>query len=152
MARAILGDGLQDGDLLGRRAALVAQAEGVGGADDHIGLVATGGLQALPALEVQHQADARAAGLMRQGGHDLLGPRHLRHALGVDEGRGLDAGDPAGLQPVDQLDAVVHRQDGGLRLQSVARADLDDLDFAAHGRSPVSRDRYRIRSTGLPLL
>ena len=71
---------------------------------------------------------------MRQGGHDLLGPGHLRHALGVDEGHHLHALRPGGFQARDHFQLLADLQQGLLVLQAVARADLHDLDLAAHHR------------------
>ena len=51
-----------------------------------------------------------------------------------------------GLEPADQLELVLDREDGGFVLQPVARADFDDLYEPAHGV-----DRYRVRITHLPL-
>ena len=77
--------------------------------------------------------------LMRQGGHDLLGAGHLRHALGIDEGDHLLAPDAGGFQPADQVELLVDVEHGLLVLQAVAGADFDDLDLAGHqGASLVS--------------
>ena len=89
-----------------------------------------GGQRAVPAALVEHQADARAAVGVRQGGHDRLGAGHLRHAALVDERHRLDPPGAAGLQAADEVDLVRRLQDGLLVLQPVARADFDDLDEA----------------------
>jgi hypothetical protein len=120
----------------GHPRALVADAEAVGGAHHHIGLVDAAGHGPVPAALVQHQADARASGLPRQGGHDLLGPGHLRHAARIDEAHRLDAPGAGGLQAADELDLVRRFQHRLLVLQPVARAHLHDLDQAAHGLGP----------------
>ena len=71
----------------------------------------------------------------RQGGHDLLGPGHLRHAAGIDEGHRLDPPRAAGLQAADELDLVVDVQDRLLVLQPVAGADFDDFDARLMARA-----------------
>ncbi len=129
---AVFGDRRQHLHLLGGGGALVALAEGVAGGDHHIGLVAAGRLQPLPTLQVQDEADARAAVPVRQQGHQLLGPGHLRHPLGIDEGGRLHAVDPARLQAMDELHPFLDGQADALGLQPVPRAHLDDLDLAAH--------------------
>jgi hypothetical protein len=57
-------------------------------------------------------ADPRAAGRVGQGGGNLLGAGHLRHALGVDEGDGLHAPGAGGLQPADEVELLIDLQQG----------------------------------------
>ena len=72
-------------------------------------------------------------------GEDLLGARHLRHELGVDEARGLDAREPGGGQTPAQLGAHRRREDLGVVLQPVAGADVAENDahcMQNHAKSP----------------
>ena len=80
------------------------------------------------------------------------GAGHLRHALGIDERHRLDPPRAGGFEHADELQPLVDRQHDGLVLQPVPGPDFDDLDAAAHRDDPsASSERYRTRSTGLPL-
>ena len=56
--------------------------------------------------------------------------RHLGDVLGMHEARDLHATNAGIDRPLDKLDLGVGRQDLRLALQTVARADFDDRDFA----------------------
>ena len=88
------------------------------------------------AARVQHKADAAAVGRGRERGHHLFGARHLGHVLRMDEGDRLDSPGSRGLQTGDEVDAFDGFEDSRFVLQAIARADLDDLDGAAHGWPP----------------
>ena len=75
----------QGAHLFGGVGALIADAETVGGADHHIGLIATGRHSAIPAAHVEHQANTGAGWVVREPGGNLLRPRHLRHPDWIDE-------------------------------------------------------------------
>src|SRR5215216_181296 len=77
---------------------------------------------------------------------DLLCARHLRHALGADEARRLDARQADGGEPVDELRPGCRGQNLLLVLEAVARPYLADRDQDT--RSGVIRTSTR-RSPGL---
>jgi hypothetical protein len=85
----------------------------------------------LATAPVQDQADVAHPAVTRQCAHELVRVRHLRHAFRVHEARDFDALDAAADGALDEFALHRERQDFGLVLQPVARADLDDLDPAS---------------------
>ena len=144
-----LGDGDHGGDLLGHAGALVPDAEAVGGADHHIGLIAAGGHGPVPAAFVQHQANAGQGRISGQALHDLLGAGHLRHPARIHEGHRLDAAHAAGLQPGDEVELFDDLQGPVLVLQPVTGSDFDDLDAAGHLAWPVMGAASEVAGGGL---
>ena len=131
-------DPLGDAQRVADGHALVALAERVGGREGVVDLVDAGGHRAVVAALVEHQSGVDDALDAMQRRHDLLGPRHLRHALGVHEADGLDARDARGGQAVAELRPDLRGQRAGLVLQAVARPDVADLD-AGHTMSASLR-------------
>ena len=66
--RLALDDGGQGVDLLGGGGALVGQAEAVGGADNHVGLITAGGCAAVPAAHAWTVNDPAQVGPLLDAG------------------------------------------------------------------------------------
>src|SRR6266511_1142891 len=107
--------------------------------------------ETLVALEVQDEPCVLGSVAWLDSRDDLLGSCHLRHTIVADEGRRLDARKTRGREPVDELGADAGRDNVGLVLQPVARADVAERDvhsasFAdsrGRGSSPRSRAAAR---------
>ena len=137
----------QEIELLVGRGSLIAHAKALRGADHHIGFVAACAHAALPAAHVENKADApHALGRRGQSGHHLLRMRHLRHPAVIDEGDRLDAAHACGLELRDERDPVGDGEGPRLVLQSVPRADFDDLDMTGHARALPLAFRAGFRS------
>src|SRR6185436_16027646 len=105
---------------------LVAAGELVGDREGVVDLVDAGRERALVPALVEDEARIDRALAPVDRGHDLLGARHLRHALWIDEAHRLDARHACGREAVAQL-----RPDGGgegrvLVLEPVAGPDVAD--------------------------
>src|SRR6266545_3633247 len=107
--------------------------------------------ETLVALEVQDEPCVLGSVAWLDSRDDLLGSCHLRHTIVADEGRRVDARKTRGREPVDELGADAGRDNVGLVLQPVARADVAERDvhsasFAdsrGRGSSPRSRAAAR---------
>jgi hypothetical protein len=115
---------------------LVAPGELLGDREGVADLIHPGGHRPVVALLVEDEPGVDNALLAIYGGHDLLGPGHLRHAPGVDEAGGLHAPYPGRGQPVAELGAHLRGESLLLVLQAVARPNLDYFD--AHQTIPLS--------------
>ena len=83
-----------------------------------------------PAFRVGHEhGEAQALGLA-DGAQDLANVGHLRDCLRADESAGLEPRDAGFDQPLADADLLVGRDQRDDRLETVAWADLDDLDSA----------------------
>ena len=102
--------------------------------DDAVDLVDAGGRRPVEPAGVEHQPDPRrrAPDGRPHAGHDGLAVGHLRDELRVDERGDLRPAQAGRGAARDQLDLLLGAQPGGVVLQPVAGADLDDLD-RAHG-------------------
>src|SRR6266542_6185165 len=102
--------------------------------------------QTLVALEVEDEPCELGSLALLDPRRDLFRACHLRHTIVADEGRRLDTRETRGREPVDELGADAGRDNVGLVLQPVARADVAERDahsasFAdsrARGSSPRS--------------
>jgi hypothetical protein len=119
-------------DLLGGRDAVfhrrarVPLREAFGRREREADLVQGSLAQAVVPALVQRQAGVGDAVAAVEPGHNLLGAGHLRHALGIDEARGLDPLQARVCEPADELCARLGRDDLLLVLEPVARTDLPD--------------------------
>ena len=121
-------------DRLGERRVPVAEVEGLGDRKGHVDAIEAGSGEALPAAFVEDEARELDALAPLHAVDDLLGARHLRHAVGADEAHRLDAAQPGRREPVDELRPRLGRQHLGLVLEAVARSDVAD-DDVHHGRA-----------------
>ena len=111
----------------------VRPVERVGRADDDRDLVGARGDGALEAARRRHEdrvADARRAGDRRE---HLVRVGELRYGARVDERGRLDHAQARRAEQVDEADLDLGRDLGGLVLEPVARADLDDRDATRAG-------------------
>src|SRR5918997_2223270 len=79
------------------------------------------------ALFVEDEAGVDGAGPAHDLREDLLGARHLRHPLGVDETRRLNPRETRGSQAVAQLRPDLRREPSVFVLQAVAGSDVHYL-------------------------
>jgi hypothetical protein len=84
---------------------LIAAPERVGGGHRVVHLVDMRGKGSLVALLVEDQARVRGAGAPVQRSHDLLGPGHLRHQLGIYEASRLDSLHTGGGESITKFGA-----------------------------------------------
>ena len=87
-------------------------------------LVEPGRGQAVVAALVEHEPGVDDARPPLERGDDLFGARHLRHAGRIHEADNLDARQPGGGEPPDELCAHRRLEHGGVVLEAVARSDV----------------------------
>ena len=90
---------------------------------------------ALGASPVRHERAVDAAVDPLEPGEHLLRVGELRDHVGPHEGRDLDLAQAGAAEQSDQLELRLERKLVGEALETVARADVDDLDplGKAHG-------------------
>ena len=117
----------------------VPPAEAVGSRKREVHAIETGGGQPVVTLLVQRQPRVLGPVAPLDRGDDLFGACHLRHRVGADEARGLDAREPCGGEPVDELCANRRGERLRLVLETVARSHVADRH--AHGDARRSAAR-----------
>jgi hypothetical protein len=115
----------------------VPAVELLGGSEREVRLVEAGGAEPVVALLVQNEAGVDDSFSTIDSLHDLLGARHLRHPVRVDEAHGLDTRQARGSEPVDELGANGRLEHHALVLEPVTGADLADRH--AHARERTHR-------------
>ena len=133
MTRAAVGRRLLDGLVR------VPLAEAVGGRKSEVHAIETRGGQAVVTLLVQRQPRVLGPVTPLDRGNDLFGACHLRHRVGADEARGLDAREPCGGEPIGELGAKPWGERLRLVLETVARSHVADRH--AHGDARRSAAR-----------
>ena len=139
-------------DRRGRAHALIVFREGVGARDDHIHLGRMCRERAVETALVQHQPDIARPCIAGHRVEHRFGVGHLRHAFRVHEARDLDAIDARVDDATDQLGLLRGGEQHRIRLQTVARRDVDnvhagpvhDTHSRGSGRAPQSWSRRSV--------